>query len=188
MRDWLNLSWKVLVARGVVGIVFGIVAMVWPTSTVIAFAILWGIWALVDAAVSFYQAFETGAPTSVRLLAGLMGLVALLAGLYAVFSPSNAAAVLTWVLGVWLIVRGVFELIGAFSASAMAPRGLLLLSAALDLLLGILFVANPGKGAVAIAFVLGLVALVWGLVFLVVGLVVRKQATTLDEAPGSHTV
>ena len=72
----------------------------------------------------------------------------------------------------------------------MAPRGLLLLSAALDLLLGVLFVANPGKGAVAIAFVLGLVALVWGLVFLVVGLVMRKQVKALDTdgAPGSYTV
>jgi uncharacterized membrane protein HdeD (DUF308 family) len=65
--------------------------------------------------------------------------------------------------------------VGAFSTSTVVPRGLLLLSALVDFVLGVLFVANPGKAAVGIAVVLGITALLWGLVFLVTGFMVRKN-------------
>jgi uncharacterized membrane protein HdeD (DUF308 family) len=50
-----------------------------------------------------------------------------------------------------------------------------LLSAALSILLGVFFVANPGRGAVGIAVLLGLIALAWGVVFVVAGLLIRRE-------------
>ena len=50
------------------------------------------------------------------------------------------------------------------------------MTAAVDVILGILFVANPGSSALAIARVLGLVAIVWGIAFLVTGFIVRRDA------------
>jgi uncharacterized membrane protein HdeD (DUF308 family) len=88
---------------------------------------------------------------------------------------------LTWILGIWLIVRGVFEAVAASAASRSASRWLLLLSAALDFLLGILFVTNPGKGAVGIAFLLGITAFAWGIVFLATGFLVRRSL--VDGSP-----
>lgn len=179
MQNWLNLSWKVLVLRGVVGIVFGIVAMVWPIDTAIALALMWGIWALLDSAASFAQAFERGTPAAARVLLVLMAAVALFAAFFAIFSPAVAAVTLTWILGIWLIVRGVFEGFGAIVADGGQAKLLLLASAIVDVLLGVLFAANPGRSAIGIAVVLGLVALAWGVIFVVVGLVVRKQAQAL---------
>ena len=66
------------------------------------------------------------------------------------------------------------ELFGAFSSQQMMPRWLLVLSAALSILLGILFVANPGAGAVGIAVLLGVTALIWGITLIAVGLSVRR--------------
>ncbi|GAA1549366.1 HdeD family acid-resistance protein [Nocardioides humi] len=184
-RDWLNLSWQLLVARGVIGVIFGILAMVWPISTAIALALLWGFWALFDAITSFYHAFEAGAPTQVRVLMTILGLIALAAAFFAIFSPAVTAVTLTWILGIWLIIRGLSEALGAVSASAAGARGLLLASGALDILLGVLFAANPGRGAVTIAFVLGLVAFAWGVVFLATGFVVRRQVGRLPAEPAA---
>jgi uncharacterized membrane protein HdeD (DUF308 family) len=175
LQDWLSLSWKALVVRGVIGVLFGIAAMVWPLNTAIGLAILWGVWALLDSVGLFGQAFDSGVGGSTRIVLVLMGIIALVAAFFAIFSPAVAAETLTWILGIWLIIRGVMELVGALTSTVSAPRWLLLAGAALDLLLGILFAANPGKGAVAIAFVLGLVAFAWGLVFLATGLLVRSQ-------------
>ncbi|WP_418060333.1 HdeD family acid-resistance protein [Pimelobacter simplex] len=180
-RDWLNLSWKLLLARGVIAVLFGIAAMVWPLDTALALVLLWGFWALFDSAGSFVQAFERGTPGAARLLLVVMGLVALVAAFLAIFSPAMTAVTLTWILGIWLIVRGIFEGVGALVASGAAPRGLLLASAAVDVLLGILFVANPGRGALGIAFVLGLVAFVWGVIFLVMGFAMRRRVAGLDQ-------
>jgi uncharacterized membrane protein HdeD (DUF308 family) len=174
-RDWLNVSWKMLLVRGVIAIVFGIIAIAWPIETAIAFALLWGIWALVDGIGSLVQAFQPGATTGSRLLLIVMGVIALVAAFFAILSPGVAAVTLTWILGIWLIVRGVFELAGAFAASTSTPRWLLVLSALIDIVLGILFAANPGKGAVGIAVVLGIVAIAWGAAFIAAGFVMRKH-------------
>ena len=59
----------------------------------------------------------------------LLGLIGVIAGLLAITSPGLAAVALTWILGIWLIVRGAFEVFAAFSASRDAPRWLLLVTA-----------------------------------------------------------
>jgi uncharacterized membrane protein HdeD (DUF308 family) len=185
-RDWLNTGWKVLLVRGVIAILFGIVAIAWPTSTAIALALLWGFWALFDGVGSLVQAFQPESRGS-RVWLVIMGLVALVAAFFAIFSPAVTAVALTWILGIWLIVRGVFEAIGAFSSSLLLPRWLLLLGAALSLLLGALFVANPGRAAVAIAVWLGITAIIWGGVFVAMAIAIRHDLTSLERhAPGDH--
>lgn len=176
LSDWLSVGWKMLVVRGVIGIVFGILAIVWPLSTAIALALLWGFWALMDGIGSLVQAFRPESQGS-RLWLVVMGVIALVAAFFAIFSPAMTAVTLTWILGIWLIVRGVFEVIGAFGSNRVTPRWLLLLSAALSILLGILFAANPGAGAVTIAVWLGIAALLWGVVFVLGGLAVRRELT-----------
>jgi uncharacterized membrane protein HdeD (DUF308 family) len=116
-----------------------------------------------------------------------MGLVALVAAFFAIFSPAMTAVALTWILGIWLIVRGVFEAIGAFSSSSQLPRWLLLVGAALSLILGLLFVFNPGRAVVAIAVWLGVAAIIWGGVFVAMAIAIRHDLTSLEHpAPGDH--
>ena len=174
--DWLSVGWKVLVARGGVAVVFGVLAMAWPLETATALALLWGVWAVADGVGSLAQGFWPGAGSDSRWLLVAMGAIALIAGIVAVTSPKVTAVALTWILGVWLIARGIFELAAAMMSSTTVPRGLLGLAGLVDLLLGVLFAANPGKGAVGIAFLLGLVAFVWGAVFVLVGLWVRRES------------
>ena len=175
--DWLSLAWKVLVARGVVGIVFGVVALVWPGETAVAFVVLWGIWALVDGIGSIVEGFSSD-PPGPRWIHLLMGAASLVVAFFAIFSPSMTATTLTWILGIWLIVRGVSAFASAFLGRADGSRGMLVAIGAIDLVLGVLFVANPGRAAVGITVVFGLVAMLWGVVFLAIGLVVRRNNAT----------
>jgi uncharacterized membrane protein HdeD (DUF308 family) len=179
VNDWLSLAWKVLVARGVIGIVFGVIALVWPGETVVAFVVLWGIWALVDGIASLMEGFSTD-PPGPRWIHLLMGVASLIVAFFAIFSPAMSAKALTWLLGVWLIVRGVSELGSALLGRSGRSRLLLVLSGAVDLVLGVLFAANPGRAAVGITVVFGLVAMLWGVVFLVIGLVVRAQQRNVE--------
>ncbi|MEU4195866.1 HdeD family acid-resistance protein [Kribbella sp. NPDC026611] len=172
-RDWLTVGWKMLLVRGAIGIVFGILAIVWPISTAIALALLWGFWALTDGIGSIVQAFRPESRGS-RLWLVTLGVIALIAAFFAITSPGMTATTLTWILGIWLIIRGVFELAGAFLSQQTTPRWLLVLNGLLSILLGVLFEAKPGAGAVTIAVLLGVTALVWGVVLVAVGLSVRR--------------
>lgn len=183
--DLLNTAWKLLLLRGVMGVLFGILAIAWPIETVIALAVLWGIWALVDGFGLFAAAFRPGGTTGERWLAGAMAAIAVLAGLYAIVHPGSAAVALTWVIGLWLVVRGFFELFGAFATGLPgSSRWMAVLSAAIDFLLGGILVAHPGKSAVGITWLLGSIALVWGVVLIVLAFVVRSQLHDLADDGG----
>ncbi len=183
-RDWAVLGWKMLVTRGVLAIVFGLIAMFWPVGTALTLALLWGIWALVDGVGSIWQAFRPESKGQGRTWLLVMGVIAILAGFIAIFHPGVAVAALTWILGIWLIVRGVIELVGAFVSTIAVPRWLLVVGGLLSLVLGVLFVANPETAAVAIAFWLGLVALIWGIAFVGIGLAVRSHVKSLTGPGG----
>lgn len=181
-KDLLTAAWKLLLLRGVIGIVFGIVLMVWPQATIVVLMVLIGIWALIDGVGLAAQVFAKGAPTSQRVFFGVMALIALVVALVAIFRPGVAATAVTWFIGIWLLVRGLFELVGAFSSTITAPRWLLVLGALLDLVLGWLFVSNPGTAAVAVAWVIGLFAIAWGVVFVVLALAARSAAKDLPAS------
>ena len=188
MSEWLSAGWRLLVVRGVLGIVFGVIAIVWPDITLLALAVLWGVWALVDGVGSFAQAFQPGTEGGRRALLVVMGVIALLAGLFAIFRPFSAAVILAWVIGIWLIVRGVFELFGAFSSRRTLPRWLLLVGAVLSLVLGILCVMHPATATFVFVLWLGIVAVAWGIVFLVTGFVVRRGLKQLDSVADASAV
>lgn len=179
--SWLAGTWKVLVARGVVAIALGVVVLAWPKPTLVVIVVLWGIWALLDGISSLTQAFRPG-PTSSRVLAGVIGVVALVAAAFAIFRPVDMATVLAWFLGIWLIVRGVMDLLLSVSRQAPSPRWPLVLVALVDLVLGILFVTHPDRSAVGIAWLLGLLTVAWGLLFLLVGLMARRAEKQLASA------
>jgi uncharacterized membrane protein HdeD (DUF308 family) len=182
-KDLLTAAWKLLILRGVVAVVLGIVLIAWPEATIVVVIVLWGIWALIDGIGLGVQVFEKGAGTGQRVLFGVMALIAILAAFLAFTRPGMAATALTWVLGIWLLVRGAFELVGAFTSTTSTPRWLLVLGAVIDLVLGWLFVANPGESAVAIAVVLGIAAVAWGIVFVVLGFLARSAAKEVGDGP-----
>jgi uncharacterized membrane protein HdeD (DUF308 family) len=180
-KDLLTAAWKLLLLRGVIGIVLGIILVAWPEATIVVLMVLVGIWALIDGIGLAAQVFDKGAGTGQRVLFGVMALVALVVALVAIFRPGLAASAVTWFIGIWLLVRGLFELVGAFSSTVTAPRWLLVLGALLDLVLGWLFVANPGNAAKAVAVVIGILAIAWGVVFVVLALAARSATKDLPD-------
>jgi uncharacterized membrane protein HdeD (DUF308 family) len=180
-KDLLTAAWKLLLLRGVIGIVLGIILVAWPEATIVVLMVLVGIWALIDGIGLAAQVFDKGAGAGQRVLFGVMALVALVVALVAIFRPGLAASAVTWFIGIWLLVRGLFELVGAFSSTVTAPRWLLVVGALLDLVLGWLFVANPGNSAKAVAVVIGILAIAWGVVFVVLALAARSATKDLPD-------
>ncbi|HET7822918.1 MAG TPA: DUF308 domain-containing protein [Ornithinibacter sp.] len=180
-KDLLTAAWKLLLLRGVIGIVLGIILVAWPQATIVVLMVLVGIWALIDGIGLAAQVFDKGAGTGQRVLFGVMALVALVVAMVAIFNPDKAASVITWLVGIWLLVRGLFELVGAFSSTVATPRWLLVLGALLDLVLGWLFVTHPGQSAKGVAVLIGILAIAWGVVFVVLALAARSATKDLPD-------
>ena len=179
-KDWLDEGFGFLLSRGIIGIVLGIVVLIWPGKTIVVLAVLWGIFAIVEGIMELVAGFSKGAKGRAWLI--FMGVIGILAGIVALFAPVLAASAIVWVLGIWLIVRGVFELVGAFSSTRQSPRWLLILTGLLSLALGLLFVFNPGTSLAVVAIWLGIMAIAWGIVFVVLAFMVRGRADEIRAA------
>jgi uncharacterized membrane protein HdeD (DUF308 family) len=176
-----SLLWKVQVLSGVAGLVLGGIAMVWPLETAAAVVVLWGFFVLVDGVGLAYVASRPGTRGRGLLLvaAGITALVAVLV----MFRPGVAVTSAVWLVGLWLVARGLLESLDALRRASGSARWLLLAGAALTCALGGLFLWNPGGSVVALAFLLGLLAALRGLALVVAALPTRQLARGTQVGP-----
>jgi uncharacterized membrane protein HdeD (DUF308 family) len=160
-------------------IVFGIAALVWPEITVWALVIVFGVYVLVDGVLDIGMAIG-GSSGGVRLSGGrrfwllLMGLLGIAAGLVSFFWPSITAVALLWVIAVWAIVSGLFELLTAWQLRAeLTNEWMWVLAGLLSIALGILLLLQPRTGAVALIIWIGIMAIAWGVALTVVSFQIR---------------
>lgn len=113
ITEVLARNWWTIALRGVVAIIFGVLAWVMPGITLAALVLLYGSYALVDGVFNVFAALSrrSGArPWWTMLLAGL---VSIAAGLVTFFWPGLTAIALVYVIAAWAMVRGVFEIAAA---------------------------------------------------------------------------
>jgi uncharacterized membrane protein HdeD (DUF308 family) len=140
-------SWWLFLILGLVSLIAGVLAIVYPDITLLALGIFAGVSLLMIGAMEIVEAI-VGAPES-RALSAIVGVLSLLAGLVCLRRPGESLLAIVVVLGIWLIIEGVIRFISAFSE--LEDRAALLALAILDILLGILILALPHLSLVTLA-------------------------------------
>jgi uncharacterized membrane protein HdeD (DUF308 family) len=163
-----------LIARGILAVAVGVVALAWPSVTVLALVILFAIYAFMAAGTEAVRAFntQTAGPAIGHLL---LGLVNIGAGVIALAWPGPTALVLVLIVGAWATVTGLLEISAGFRAAESAgTRALFFVSGLISIAFGIVLFARPGIGAVTLALVFGLFNLIYGISALVLGIDLRR--------------
>ncbi len=169
-------NWWVLLLRGLASIVFGILAFAWPGITIISLVILYGAYALVDGLFSLYAAIVGGGPAP-RWWLAIVGVAGVLAGLVAFFMPGLTALTLLLLIGAWAIVSGIFEIVGAIRLrKEIDNEWMLILHGAITVLFGVLLMAMPGPGALAMIWVIGAYAIAAGVILILLAFRLKKHA------------
>jgi uncharacterized membrane protein HdeD (DUF308 family) len=168
-------NWWVLVVRGILAVLFGILAFVLPEATVTALVILFGAFMLVDgvfALVSVWRRSERRTSWWPFLLEGLSGIAI---GVITFFWPDVTAFALLYLIAAWAFVTGVFEIAAAIRLRKEI-RGELFLGmiGVASIAFAALVILFPGEGAVAIVWAIGAYAVVFGILLVVLGLRLRR--------------
>lgn len=185
MRDTLARYWWATTLRGVVAVLFGLMAIIWPQITILVLVVLFGAYALVDGAIALgTAAFGWHAATDRRGWLIVEGIVGLLAGIAAFVWPGITALVLLWLIAAWALVTGVLEIAAAIRLRReVRGEWLLALGGALSVLFGILLLVWPATGALALVILIGCFAIVFGVVL--IGLGLRLRRLRRDTTPGA---
>jgi uncharacterized membrane protein HdeD (DUF308 family) len=164
-----------LALRGVAGIVFGLVALAWPSLTVLVLAVLFGVYAVIHSGVSVGGALRPGRSGMLRLLLVLTGLLGLAVGLLTLLWPAITVLALAVLIGLWAIVTGMVEI---WAAASRRGSWLLALVGLLSIVAGLLVLLRPDVGAVAIAQVIGAYSIVAGALMLAEAWRLRRLTAT----------
>jgi uncharacterized membrane protein HdeD (DUF308 family) len=106
----------------------------------------------------------------------LRGLVAILFGLAAHFSPGLILTVLIVLFGAYALVDGVLAVIAAFRSSGRGMRRLLLLiEGMIGILFGILALFLPGLTALALLYIIAFWVILSGIARIVMAIMLRRE-------------
>lgn len=170
-------NWWLLLIRGILAVLFGLMAFAWPALTLVTLVLLYGAYALVDGLTAIWVGAKSRAWA--LLLFGLLGVIV---GIYTLFFPGVTAIVLLYLIAAWAFVRGIFEIVTAIQLrKEISNEWVLIISGIISIIFGVVLIANPGAGALAMVLVIGAFALVFGVIMIILAFRVRGLPKRLER-------
>jgi uncharacterized membrane protein HdeD (DUF308 family) len=167
--------WGWVLAFGIVTVLIGIAALVWPGRTLVVVAVLFGIQLIVMGIFRFAAALASDDLTGgTRVLLALLGVLSLIIGLYAVRHILITLLALALLLGIFWIVSGAVELFTAVSRREMPHRGWNALMGIISVLAGIVLLVYPGISLVVLAVVVSVWLLIFGVMQIMLAFRIRS--------------
>jgi len=167
----LSRHWWLLVLNGVFAVLFGIAAFVWPGITFAALVLLFGAYTFVFGLLMVgFGLMAAGEAEDwwALLLAGILGIVI---GVFAFAQPAAMALALVYVIGMWAMVTGLLELVAAIKLRKIInDEWLMALGGVISIIFGVLVLAQPAAGAMAIVYLFGVYAVLLGITQVVLGI------------------
>lgn len=172
-------SWKSLAFRGAAALIFGILALAWPSITLLSLVFLFAIYALMDGIMILAAVFRKTPEVAGRKgLLTLQGVVNILSGIVAVIWPGITALILLSVIAAWALITGALQIAAAIKLrKEISNEWLLGLAGLLSIAFGILLLISPGAGALAVVSIIGFYAILSGLLLLALAFRIRKLMT-----------
>ncbi len=177
MFEALINKWWVFAVRGILGIVFGLIALFYPGITLAALVLFLGAYAGVDGVFAIIAA--VGGDGKDRLWYVLEGTIGIGLAILILSYPVISERALIYVIGAWAILTGMLEVLAGFELP-MSRDWLLALSGLASVVFGVLVFANPAAGALAIVWLIGIYAIVFGAVLLAFGFRLRGMTKSVS--------
>jgi len=162
-------GWAVAL-RGVLAVIFGVIALRSPGAAASAFVIVFAIYAFADGILDLVLAGQLGRARQRWGWYVFEGIATIAVGVIALAYPAVTLVTLVLLVGIRAIAVGVFELVGAFSWEGLESRWLVGITGVLSVLFGILLLASPAAGGLALLWMIGVYAIVFGAMLFCLGL------------------
>jgi uncharacterized membrane protein HdeD (DUF308 family) len=184
VRDTVRLHWQLFLAQGVIMMILGVLAMIWPQVSTLAVDIYVGWLFLLSGIVGIFTMF-LARDVQAFLWMLLTAALSLFVGVMLVWHPTEGAVSLTMVLTAFFIVEGVIQIVASLSYRDIFPGqwGWMLASGMADLILaGIIIAGWPGTAAWALGLIVGVNLITSGAAITTVALAAREVVKTLASA------
>lgn len=168
-------NWWAMALRGVVALLFGLLAFFRPVASIAALILVFGCYAVANGLLTVFAAIANrhGEPHWASLL--ISGLLSIGAGVVTFVMPGVTAVALLYIIAAWAFVTGVAEIVTAVRLRrVVSDEWMLLLAGALSVLFAVVLVLRPGVGALAVVLWIGSYAILLGVLLLALAFRLRS--------------
>jgi uncharacterized membrane protein HdeD (DUF308 family) len=174
MLYMLSRNWWTFLIRGIIAVLFGPAAIIWPGLTLSALIIVFGAYVLVDGIFAIIEGFSSRDGNNRWWVSILIGIAGIVAGIWAMLFPDLTAIGLLYFIAAWWLVTGMLQIVYAIRVrEEITNEWLLILTGALSVILGVVFMIFPGSGALSLIWLSGLYAIFFGILLIVLSLRLR---------------
>jgi uncharacterized membrane protein HdeD (DUF308 family) len=155
MFNLMTQNWWAIALRGLVAVLFGIAAFMWPDITLWVLAPLFGAYAMINGIFAVIEAFGRDVSRERWRPVLFEGVVSIVVGAMILIWPGLTAMGLLFLIAFWAIMTGVFEIITAVRLRhEIRGEWLLALIAILSMAFGLLLLAFPVTSAFSVIFMI----------------------------------
>jgi uncharacterized membrane protein HdeD (DUF308 family) len=170
-------TWGGLVLRGLVAILFGVLAFARPGTTAAALVYVFGAFAILDgifALVASWRVAQLRGNWVGLMLVGLLGIVI---GILTYVEPAATAVGLIYYVAAWALLTGIFEVAAAVRLrKVIEGEWILAVAGLLSIAFALMLAARPRAGMVSIVWFIGAYAIIFGA--LEIGLAIRLRGAS----------
>jgi uncharacterized membrane protein HdeD (DUF308 family) len=164
IADLYKQAWWMLLIRGIVAVLFGILAITWPGLTLATLIIFFGAFALVHGVFAVIGSIAGRKEADDWWLVLLEGILGIIIGIMTFAWPALTGLVLAYFIAAWALINGILRIYGAIKLRRVIEgEWLLIISGIIGVLFAIFVFARPLAGALAIILFIGIYAIVLGL-------------------------
>ena len=178
-------AWGWIMAYGVATVLAGVVAILWPSSTLVVIAIIFAAQLLVGAVYQFVFAFAIPNESGwLRALVAVLSVFSFVVALYLLGRVGLTLLVLATLVGIYWIALGIIELFVAIGRTGVQGRAWIAITGILSILAGGVIVISPVSSLFFLTIFLGFWLILFGVMLVVRGIGLRSEArVTKPMAP-----
>ena len=176
-------TWQAILIAAVLLFALGLILLVWPRETLVVAAVLIGIALLITGVLRLVQGITaTDESGAMRVAYVIIGVLAILAGLYSLRHIGVTVVLLAFIVGLFWAVHGVVEIVVAISAPPGSGRGVVAVVGILSLAAGLIVMFWPAISLTILIAVLGIWLLCYAVLLIFLAFQLRAAARTAARA------
>jgi uncharacterized membrane protein HdeD (DUF308 family) len=183
MLQLLVKNWWIILLKGVLLILFGILAFITPGVTISVLVTWFSLFLIADGIISLVGVLMNWKTEEDKWLLLAEGLISIILGFLVFRSPDSFATFVGFLIAFWAVFIGVARIAMAIQLrKEMKGEGWLILSGVLAILFGFLVFAQPGIGLTTVLWMIAIFSLLIGVLLVFLSLKLRNSGKKIQEA------
>jgi uncharacterized membrane protein HdeD (DUF308 family) len=179
MKALSKRTWGELLFGGIIALLFGIIASVWPGRTLMTIMVFFGVFILIEGIITVVISIMRRADYERWWLTLIGGIIGILIGVITVVHPFGTTIFLLYMVAIWALITGVISIVTAIRLRREIRREwILILSGIVAVIFSIFIFARPAAAAVTIMWIISAFAVLFGILLIVLAIRIRSVLKT----------